>query len=267
MSSRSGYIWGVLLLVIGALALMANLGLLNNLDWNYVWPLVLIVIGVWLLIVRAVPGGSGTRGGFDRSEPADGLGSARLHVALGAAKIELRSAPLGDLLFRAHVEHGGRAPEVRLDRSTGTLYIGHDGAWILGGWGRVRLDMQVSDSIPWALDIDSGAVKGTLNMAGGRVSSLESDAGSTRLELSLPKPSGVVPVRVDGGSVRVDLRRPSGVAVLVNTTGGSIRFFADGVRQSAFGAVSWSTPGAADAPDRYELRLNGGSVNLDLEQG
>lgn len=71
MSSRSGYIWGVILVVIGALALAANLGLLNNLDWNYVWPVFLIGIGVWLLIVRAVPRGRAARRALDRSQPAD----------------------------------------------------------------------------------------------------------------------------------------------------------------------------------------------------
>jgi hypothetical protein len=71
MSSRSGYIWGVILVLIGALGLAANLGLLNNLDWNYVWPVFLIGIGAWLLIVRAIPRSRAARGALDRSQPAD----------------------------------------------------------------------------------------------------------------------------------------------------------------------------------------------------
>ena len=51
-----GVWWGGVLVIIGALFLLANLGVLNNLDWNVIWPLLLIALGVWLLLARIGPG-------------------------------------------------------------------------------------------------------------------------------------------------------------------------------------------------------------------
>ena len=49
---RPSYFWGGVLVIVGVLALLANLHVLDNLDWNYAWPVLLIALGVWLVIIR-----------------------------------------------------------------------------------------------------------------------------------------------------------------------------------------------------------------------
>jgi fatty acid desaturase len=50
---RSGGYWvGAFLVIAGAYFLLANLGLLNWLNWDLVWPLVLILIGLYLVVRR-----------------------------------------------------------------------------------------------------------------------------------------------------------------------------------------------------------------------
>ena len=50
---NSGAFWGGgILILIGLYFLLANLGLLDWLKWDYVWPIVLIAIGLWLVIRR-----------------------------------------------------------------------------------------------------------------------------------------------------------------------------------------------------------------------
>jgi hypothetical protein len=50
---RSSAFWGGgILIVIGLYFLLANLGLLNWLDWKVVWPVVLIALGVYLVARR-----------------------------------------------------------------------------------------------------------------------------------------------------------------------------------------------------------------------
>jgi hypothetical protein len=265
---RSGYFWGGLLVVIGVIALLGNLHLLNNLDWNYLWPVILIGLGVWLMAVRMLPGRAETYGGaVDHSDLKESLSRATLQVGLGSARIDVRSAPLGEQLYRAHIEHRGHAPDVQLERQTGTVRIAHTGTWMLEGWGRVKLDVQLSDSLPWAIDLDCGSLKGGVDLRSGKLSAFESEAGSARLDLDVPRPGGQVPIRLEGGSVRANIRRSRGAAARVNASGGSISVTADGARQGGFGQVSWSTPGADTAPDRYEMRFSGGSVKVDLEQG
>jgi NhaP-type Na+/H+ or K+/H+ antiporter len=53
MSVRnSNVFWGVVLVVLGVLFLLANTGVLEQINWDIVWPVVLIAIGVWLVARR-----------------------------------------------------------------------------------------------------------------------------------------------------------------------------------------------------------------------
>lgn len=268
---RPSYFWGGVLVIVGVLALLANLHVFDNLDWNYAWPVLLIGLGVWLLIVRAVPGGaSGSVVGtaLDRSDPRQGLAKAKVDIRrLGSVRIDLRGAALGDQLYHARIDSRGRAPEVRLDSSTGTVEISHTGDWMLGGWGRATLDVQLSDAIPWGIDLKTGSVRGDIDLSTAKLAGFECDSGSSKIDLNVPRPAGLVPIRIEGGSVRTRLRRPTGSAIRVDASGGSVRLTADGVRQGGFGSIAWQSPGADASSDRYEARFSGGSVVIDVEQG
>ena len=53
MSMRNPSVfWGVILIGVGILLLLANTGVLESINWDYIWPLVLIAIGVWLISRR-----------------------------------------------------------------------------------------------------------------------------------------------------------------------------------------------------------------------
>ena len=43
---------GILLVALGAIFLLGNLGLFRGLDWKYIWPLVVIALGVYLVSQR-----------------------------------------------------------------------------------------------------------------------------------------------------------------------------------------------------------------------
>jgi phage shock protein C len=43
---------GILLVAVGAIFLLGNLGLFRGLDWKYIWPLVVIALGVFLIAQR-----------------------------------------------------------------------------------------------------------------------------------------------------------------------------------------------------------------------
>jgi hypothetical protein len=50
---RSGAFWGGgVLILIGVYFLLANLGLLNWLDWKIAWPVILIALGLYLVVRR-----------------------------------------------------------------------------------------------------------------------------------------------------------------------------------------------------------------------
>ncbi len=266
---RPSYFWGGALVVVGGLLLLGNVGLLNNVSWDYIWPVLLIGFGVWLIVARVLPAGGPSYVGsatVDRSDPREGLTKAKLQIAVGSARLDVRGAALGDLLYRVRIDASGARPEVQLDRSTGTVRISQPGNWMVGGWGRVKLDVQLNDGVSWEVDLDSGSVRGTVDMSTVPLAKFECDSASSRLDLSVSQPAGAVPIRVEGGAVDVRLRRPSGAAARLHAAGGSIRVTADGVRQSGFGSLAWQSTGFDSSSDRYEARFSGGSVRAEVEQ-
>src|SRR5690348_14034151 len=92
--------WGVVLVILGVLFLLGNLNV--NIRWDLIWPIFLVALGVWLIAARIGPGGA--YADVDSAEPRDGLEKAKLDVAIGAGRIEVRAAPLGDQLYRVHVD-------------------------------------------------------------------------------------------------------------------------------------------------------------------
>src|SRR6266480_3739914 len=152
--------WGIVLVVLGVLFLLSNLDI--NINWSIVWPVVLIALGVWLLVARVGPGGASA--GLDSAEARDGLTKAKLEVAVGSGRIDVRSTDLGDQLYRTHIEHAGTAPEVNLDRATGTVRISQRLDWFAGA-RRLRIDTQVSDAIPWEITCNTGAIRGDFNLS------------------------------------------------------------------------------------------------------
>jgi phage shock protein C len=43
---------GILLVALGAIFMLGNLGFFRGLDWKYIWPLVIIALGVYLISQR-----------------------------------------------------------------------------------------------------------------------------------------------------------------------------------------------------------------------
>jgi len=253
--------WGGVLVLLGILFLLSNTGLLNNVNWDYVWPLALIAIGVWLIAGRVGPGGSYAN--VDSSEPRGDLQKATLEVAVGAGRVDVRSAQLGDQLYSAHLEHAGSSPDVKLERATGTVRVSQRLDWFMGA-RRFHLDAQLNDAIPWQLSCNTGAIRGTFDLSTAQVSGFDCRTGASRIELLLGAPKGVVPVHVQGGALTIDVVRPAGAAIKVDASGGAVNVRGDGTRQDGVGSRTWASQGYEAAADRYEVSVSGGAVTVNV---
>lgn len=255
--------WGALLVIVGLLFLLANTGVLSQVSWAVVWPVLLIALGVWLVSSRL--GRRGSNPGADYAEPRDGLSSARLEVAVGAARIEVRAAQLDDMLYTVHAESAGNRPEVTFDRGSGTLRIRQRFDWFFGA-RRLEARAQLSDAVPWEISCSTGALNGAFDLSAGRLSRFECRTGASRIDLVLPRPQGQVPLRIDGGALTVGVVRPAASALKVRASAGAVQLKADGSRQDGVGGREWTSPGYDAAADRYDLTVSGGAVNLTVEQ-
>lgn len=253
--------WGLVLVALGVLFLLANTGVLASVDWNYVWPVVLIGLGVWLILARIGPGSAS--GSVDSSEPREGLQQARLEIAVGAGQVDVRAAPVGERLYQARLEHAGSSPQIKLDRSTGTVRVSQRLDWFIGA-RRIRLDAQLSDAIPWQVSCATGAIRGAFDLASTTLTGFDCQTGASRIDLYLGPPKGVVPLRIQGGGLTVNVVRPAGAAIKVFAAGGAVQLRGDGSRQDGVGSRAWSSTGADVASDRYELSVSGGAITVNV---
>jgi hypothetical protein len=253
--------WGGVLVIVGVLFLLANTGVLENVNWDYVWPILLIALGGWLILARIGPGGASAD--VDTAEPREELSKAKLEVAVGSGRLEVRSAALGDELYRAHIEHAGTAPEVRLDRATGVLRISQRLDWFAGA-RRLRIDAKVTDAIPWEVSCSTGAIRGEFDFSTAELTAFECRTGASQIDLNVAAPKGNVPIRIEGGALTINITRPAGAAVRVQASGGAVQIRADGSRLDGIGTRDWRSHEFDAAVNGYDVTVQGGALRVNV---
>jgi AcrR family transcriptional regulator len=131
------------------------------------------------------------------------------------------------------------------------------------GYGEIELNPRH----PWRFQIQGATWNTVLEVGGLDVRAIKLDSGAAKVECYLPRPRGVVPIEVSGGVVGLSLHRPRGVAVTADISPGALRVKLDDYAVNATVADSnWeSVQGASEAPDRYQLRINSGAVQITLD--
>jgi AcrR family transcriptional regulator len=131
------------------------------------------------------------------------------------------------------------------------------------GYGEIELNPRH----PWRFQIQGATWNTVLEVGGLDVRAIKLDSGAAKVECFLPRPRGVVPIEVSGGVVGLTLHRPRGVAVAADISTGAVRIKLDDYSvKAAVTDSQWeSEDGAAVAPDRYQLRISGGAVQVNLD--
>jgi hypothetical protein len=90
--------------------------------------------------------------------------------------------------------------------------------------------------------------------------------GISDLVLTLPEPSGVVPIRLSGGASKVSIHRPTGVEARMSVKGGASKLTFDEQSFDALGGkVRLQSPGYDGATDRYEIEISGGASEITIQ--
>ena len=293
------YALPLILIVIGLVALLANLGLVATGLWErlfQLWPVLLLVIGIELLA-----GGESTRpavrwGAFavvlvlvagatsyavapwlpaaspqggTSSGPLGGLTSARLALAIGSGKVTVTSADLGQDLYRASYSSTGVAPSrtFAINGDTLQVKISRNFPGNVFGQGQDRLDLTLNQSIPWALTIDGAGVDGDVDLRTTGLRSLAVNSASGKLAIRLGSPTTQVPISFNGVAHDLTLSAPAGTAIRVHATGIASSVVLPG-GQSLNGVVgdrSWESSGFSAATGSYSVEVNGVASKLTLE--
>jgi hypothetical protein len=258
-SSHRSFFWPVVLIGVGVIWLLANLGLLptaNLAALARLWPLLLIAAGLDLLFARrfpligallglatvaaaillllAAPRLGLANNAEVRSEqfntPLAGASSARVMLDFWSDRASVGSLPGSENLVEVDSTHTGQVNFQSSGDQEKTIRLSHSFndplSWI--GIGQdLHTDVRLSPHVPLDLSINIGSGSARLDLRDLQLSNLEIDGGSGSSGITLPAMSNPLPARVQSGSGSMDLAIPSSSRVTLRADTGSGSFDLD----------------------------------------
>ena len=286
----------IVLIVVGVLILLANFGWF---DWftlvrlGALWPVLLVAIGadmltrgryrvvVWgaAIVVGALLyayDGSGPRGVFVRGGPAEthdivqplsGARAADVTLKTGVGTLRLGDLASGSDLVRGTIQTGrGETLVNQLSQRGGTAVLqltSQQGPRVSVRGGDQRTwDLQLTRSVPIALDITTGVGKAELELRSLHLSRLSMEAGVGEVTATLPD-SGVYQADFKAGVGATHITIPSGMAARVTVKSGLGAVHVNGT--FARSGDVYETPGYASASDRVDLNVEGGPGQITVD--
>ncbi|MFQ5611643.1 MAG: LiaI-LiaF-like domain-containing protein [Anaerolineae bacterium] len=256
---RRSFFWPLLLIGLGVIFLLSNLGYLPGNIWTVLWrfwPLLLVFAGLdillagrsvfgailaFLLVLVLVAGAAGIGffaqslpglvGGVELkretvSHPQDGLKRAEVIIDWTAGPATLAALEDSRNLIEADVGYYGDLVfdvTTRGDRARVELGSRQAGFFVGPGSfpaGDAGWNVYLSPDVLLDLDLDMGSGRASLDLRGLQVADLRIDVGSGPVELILPQ-QGAVQASVDGGSGALEILLPEGMEARLMLDGGS----------------------------------------------
>lgn len=245
--------WPILLVAIGVVFMLSNLGLLPFSPWELwrLWPLILVVIGLDILLEISLR--RGQPGGERLSIDWDTLPEAKVSFEFGAGELRVGAgAGEGKLLegeFTRDVEYQLRAEQLRV--------YSRPEWWGWWGWRERRWDVRLTGDIPLRLRFQIGACQSDLDLSELRVTDFSLEAGAAETHVRFPRAAGTTRARVRAGAASVKLAVPEGVAARITATMAIGSLDVDARRFPRAGS-EYVSPDYATAANKLELSVEGG---------
>jgi hypothetical protein len=134
-----------------------------------------------------------------------------------------------------------------------------------GQLGPSAVSIELSNAVSWRLQFNGGTSQTVLNLSNGQVASIDFTAGSSLIEMTLPRPKGTATITLGGGVNQVNLTTPPGVAARLRLSAGASAATLAGQTHSgvASGTVLLS-PGWAQAANRYDINAPAGINDITV---
>lgn len=199
--------------------------------------------------------------GREFSAPLGSVSQGAVEFANGASQLTIQAGAEPGELYHAAFNRGAE-PVARVQ--DGAVTFRYQRASLFD-WGKFGGTVWLNAAIPWTIAFRGGASKVTIRARELALRGLTLGGGASTLEVALPRPAGIIPVRIEGGVSRVSIRRPAGVAVELRIAGGASRLAFDAQRFGAVGGeVRLASPGFETAAEGYQLDIHGGASRLDI---
>lgn len=266
---RGSIFWGALIILVGVLLLLNNMGVLAVDIWNLIWPVALIAVGLWLLVGIFFGRQEGGGALEEVTVPLEGAGQGRLRVQHGAGvlRIDAGSDPqallsgtfAGGLDYRANRVDDALSVDMRVPRQ---------GIWFFAPWqwwrgGGLAWSFGLNPEVPIALRLETGAGEANIDLTELQVTELRLQTGASSTRLALPAQAGHTEARIEGGAASISVRVPTGVAARIETSGGLASFSVDRDRFPRQGGV-YQSPDYDTAENKIDLRVDLGAGSISI---
>ncbi len=194
------------------------------------------------------------------SAPLRDVTRARLEFASGPSDVYLVGMPDSADLIRARFEH--TRPDVRADGGTISMLYRQ---WRLFGREGGKADMQLNTAVPWELDFQVGASVLEADLRLLDLRALRLKMGGSKIEMNLPPPGETVTLYFETSNSHIDLVRPSGIPVRVETDGNYSKLSLDGEEESVGKGDVFESPGYKRAGARYLVQIVGRANQIEID--
>jgi len=260
---QSSMFWGAILVVLGIVLVLSNLGLLGNIDiWGLMWPMFLILLGAWVLFgtVFRKPVESEHAeiplAEFQKGYVQVKHGAGRLKIYPGNDPGLLVEGDFGGGLDFSTSEEGDTlSVKMRMPSQIFPIFWapGYSLDWSFG----------LARVIPLSLVVDSGANEARIELTELNVQEFKLKSGVSSAKVHLPANAGHTSVRVDSGVSSVDLYIPDGVAAKISSHGGLSSVNVDRSRFPKTGSY-YQSADYVEAENKVDIdiQMGVGSVNI-----
>lgn len=254
--------WGAVLIILGGLFLLSNLGIITADVWGVLWPTALILFGVWLLWGRLFRRGQDLE---HASIPLEGATSARVKLSHGAGRLRVAAGAGPDDLLEGDFGGGLDLRTRRQDRQLEAELRSPAGGWAPWDWGpRGReWDIRFNRAIPISLKMDTGAMESLLDLSELLVLELDLSSGASSTDLTLPAHAGYTRAKISGGAASFKIRLPPGVAASIRYDGGLTSLNVDTGRFPRSAGL-YQSPDFATAENKVELFIDVGAASVEV---
>jgi len=260
---RGTFFWGLFLLVLGGLFLLQASGKITlSQVWGSIGPLALILGGA-VVLSNAFHTRYNLEAANSFSIPLKNARRLNLKFGTGMGKVLLSGGAPAETAVRGSA---GVGMDVESTFNDEILEVEiNAGPSVLPGLGPEGDTWQVelTDSLPVALDIDAGAVNMELDLRPLKVTSLKFDGGACQLTLHLPENAGHTRIKMEMGAASLQVNTPSQTALRLEYEGPNA-LDVDTTRFPLAADGAYCSPDFDTAANKVDLRLKGGATSVTV---
>lgn len=261
---RSSVVFGVILLLLGALLFADSAGLRlpgGARPSEFFWPILLILAGLWLIFgvfLRGKPVAEqdsvdlqGARMAVVRLDH----GAGELKISSGAGSGQLANGKfVGGLTQRSH--KSGDGLDVKMKPPYEPLSF-------LNGFERYNWDVHFNANIPLELKLSTGADSATLDLRDLQVTNLKVDTGASQTKVILPA-RGRLNADFDLGAASLEISVPEGVAARIRISQGVSSVKVDETRFPHIGGI-YKSADFDTAANSVDMTIDAGAADIRVK--